>query len=374
MESTIIDYFVSLITIDSESKEEKDFALKLEKDLKELGATVRFDNANENTGGNIGNLYAYFAGNIKKEPILLCAHMDTVSPGKCIKPKILEDRITSDGTTILGSDDKSGIAQIIWAIKELQENKEEYAPIEVLFTISEEIGLLGAKQVDYSLIQSKIGFALDTHNVGEITIGAPSQNSIVYTVHGKESHAGVNPEDGLNAIKIASEAITLMPMGRIDKETTCNVGVIEGGKATNIVPNKVIVKVEVRSHNDEKLKRITDEISQAFLKTVKKYKIGKFQAKVDIQVEQEYKSFHLDEDSLVIKLAEKASDKIGIPFKKVITGGGSDVNIFNKNGFEMPIAGTGMMNVHTVDEFILIKDLENGARWVKEIIRNYSQM
>ncbi len=372
MKNTIIDYFISLVKIDSESKEEKTLALKLEKDFKELGAETRFDNANNKTGGNIGNFHAYFKGNIDKEPILFCAHMDTVTPGKNIKPEILEDRITSDGTTVLGADDKSGIAQIFCAIKELKENNEDHAPIEVLFTISEEIGLLGAKNLDYSMIRSVKGYALDTHGIGEIVLGAPSQNSMKYIIHGKESHAGSNPEHGINAIRIASEAIAVMPMGRIDAETTCNVGIIEGGKATNIIPNMVTIRAEARSHNKEKLQKVTDQMTQAFLKTAEKYKLKDFQAEVDIEIKEEYSSFKLNNNDELVLLAKKASENAGLTFNASVGGGGSDANIFNKKGIKMCIAGTGMSKVHTVDEYILISDLENGAKWVKEIIREHS--
>jgi len=373
MKSTIIDYFISLVQIDSESKNEMEIALSLEADLKNLGAFVHFDKANEKTEGNVGNLYAYFPGKIEKEPILFCAHMDTVVPGNGIKPKIREDRITSDGTTILGSDDKSGIAEIIWAIKKIKENNEEHAPLEILFTISEEIGLLGAKYLDYSLIKSKTGYALDAHDIGEITIAAPSQNSMKYTIFGKESHAGAEPEKGINAIKIAAEAISKMPMGRIDHETTCNVGIIKGGRATNIVPNKVKIKAEARSHDPKKLRDLTEHMSATFRKTVKKYKLDDFQTKVKIKVVEEYQAFKLDENDFIVGLVKKASENCRIKFKTTISGGGSDVNIFNRNGLKMGVLGTGMNKVHTVDEFILIKDLEDGARWIKEIIREYSK-
>ncbi len=373
MNSTIIDYFISLVKIDSESKNEKELALRLESDLKKLGATVQFDKANKKTAGNVGNLYAYFPGKTDKEPILFCAHMDTVVPGKNIKPKIREDRITADGATILGSDDKSGIAEIIWAIKEIKENKEEHAPIEVLFTISEEIGLLGAKYLDYSLLKAKFGFALDAHEIGEITIAAPAQNSMKYTVFGKEAHAGAEPEKGLNAIKIASEAISKMPMGRIDPETTCNIGMIDGGRATNIVPNEVEVKAEARSHDQKKLHDLTERMSAAFRETAAEYKLDDFQANVKIDVSEEYRAFKLTEDDQIVELVKKASANCRIEDKTTIGGGGSDANIFNQNGLKMGVLGTGMSKVHTTDEFILIKDLENGIKWIKEIIREYSK-
>ena len=257
MKQNVVDYFLELVQIDSESKNEKAVAEKLVEDLQKMGAEITFDRAHEQTGGNVGNLYAYFPGQIAKEPILFCAHMDTVVPGNSVKPQIKADRIVTDGKTVLGADDKSGIAEIIYGIKAIQDSGQAHAPIEALFTISEEIGLLGAKNLDYSLIKSKIGYALDSHEVGALTIGAPSQNSLKFIIHGKKSHAGAAPEEGVNAIQIAAEAITKMPMGRIDEETTCSIGIISGGSATNIVPDEVILKGEVRSHAPQKLKDIT---------------------------------------------------------------------------------------------------------------------
>ncbi len=379
MEKSIVDYFFSLVQIDSESKQEKDIALKLEKDLTALGAEVRFDKANEKTGGNIGNLYAYFPGKVDKEPILFCAHMDTVKPGIGIKPQILKDRITSDGTTILGSDDKSGIAQIVWAIKEISESNISHSPIEIVFTIAEEVGILGSKNLDYSLIKSKFGFALDSRDVGSLTIGAPSENDLKIFVHGKEAHAGVEPEKGLNAIMIAAEAIREFPLGRIDEETTCNIGKIAGGKATNIIPNYVEIEAEVRSHSEEKLQKVTQQICSILEETASKYQVenteGKIiYAKVEIDIKKGYQSFRLKEDDEIVTLAHKANKNLVLPCTTSIGGGGSDANNFNQNGIKMAIVGTGMNRVHTVDEFILISDLEKGAQWVKKVIKIYSQM
>lgn len=374
MKNSVLDYFLELIKIDSESKNEKAVSELLQKDLETLGAEVKFDNAHQSTGGNVGNLIAYFAGDIEKQPILFCAHMDTVKPGNGIKPQIKNDVICTDGTTILGGDDKSGIAEIIWAIKEIKEANEKHAPIEVLLTISEEIGLLGAKYLDYSLISSEIGYALDGHDVGSIAIATPSQNSIDFTIIGLEAHAGVEPEKGINAIQIAAEAITAMPMGRIDGETTCNIGIINGGKATNIVPNQVEIEAEVRSHDPKKLKEVTQKMVKAVEETVAKYHLNGFSARSEIKVNEEYHAFRLTNNDESVQLAKKASERLRLSFKPYIGGGGSDVNIFNKNGLKMAVAGTGMDKVHTVNEQLKIIDLENGAKWVKEVIRVYSGM
>ncbi|HPR18250.1 MAG TPA: M20/M25/M40 family metallo-hydrolase [Candidatus Cloacimonadota bacterium] len=373
MEQTVIEYFLNLIKIDSESKNEKATAEKLSNDLRAMGAEIKFDNAHEKVGGNVGNLYAFFPGKIEKTPLIFCAHMDTVKPGNGIKPQIKDDIIVSDGSTILGSDDKSGIAEIIWGIKALQESDYPYAPLELLFTISEEIGLLGAKNVDYSLLQGKIGYAMDGHEVGKIYIGAPSQKTMKFVVHGKESHAGIAPEKGINAIKVAADALAAMPSGRIDFETTCNVGLISGGKATNIVPNEVVVEAEARSHNSAKLENLVQRMIDAFQTAVTKYEVDGVQAKVEIEVQDEYQNFRLTDDDEAVILAKQAAKNLAIPYEGIIGGGGSDVNMFNKHGMKLAVGGTGMEHVHTVKEQIRCSDLELSARWVSEIITLYSE-
>jgi tripeptide aminopeptidase len=369
MKSSIIEYFIELISIDSESKHEKAVAMQLKQDLLELGAEVTFDAANAKTGGEVGNLHAFIPGTLDVEPILFCAHMDTVTPGNGVQPHFDGEQIITDGTTVLGGDDKSGIAQIIWAVKELQDAGEAHGPVEILFTISEEIGLLGAKHLDYSLIQSKIGYALDGHTVGSLVVGAPSQNSMKFTIKGKEAHAGVEPEKGVSAIQIAARAIDNMQLGRIDEETTCSVGIITGGAATNIIPNEVVLKCEARSHDFEKLTAATTAMKAALEQAVKDFTTADFTPLLICEIATEYKNFRFDETADVVQLGKMASEAIQLPFHAVVGGGGSDANIFNQNGLQMVIAGTGMDKVHTVHETINTNDLINGARWVKEVIR-----
>ncbi|HNW25128.1 MAG TPA: M20/M25/M40 family metallo-hydrolase [Candidatus Cloacimonas sp.] len=370
MQNDVVSYFLELIAIDSESKNERAIADKLKKDLKELGAIVEEDDCGAKIDGNAGNLYAYFPGVTNKKPILLCAHCDTVVPGKGIKPTIENGRIFTDGTTVLGGDDKSGIAEILMAIKQIKDKGIAHPPIEVLITVSEEIGLLGAKNFDISKLQAAFGYALDTHQVGEIVIGAPSQNSFQINFYGKEAHAGVEPEKGLNAICIAAEAIMAMPQGRIDFETTCNTGIVKGGSATNIVPKEVLVKGEARSHNKGKLQKVCEEIEQAVISTVKKYG-GK--ASFHFELKKEYEAFLIERNAPVVALAEKALQNLHLPADIKVGGGGSDANIFNANGLPTIIVGTGMNKVHTTDEDILVDELYRGTAFVEELIRLYAE-
>jgi len=373
MQHTVSEYFLELVRIDSESRNERAMADRLKADLKALGFEVEEDQSHLQIGGNAGNIYAFLPGKKEMEPLLFCAHIDTVRPGNGIKPSVSDGKITSDKSTILGADDKSGVAQILYGIKQMLESCLEHPPIEVLFTICEEVGLLGARYFDKSKLRSKIGYAFDSEELGDFMIGAPSQNTIRIKVYGKEAHAGVEPEKGINAIRVASEAIAAIPMGRIDFETTANIGIINGGMATNIVPNLVEIKGEARSHNMDKLKQVTDDIVNTFSKIAAKHKLDKAEAKVEIDVKNEYKSFFMDESHKVVSIARQACAKLDIPSSFGKGGGGSDANIINAEGLSMIVAGTGMHSYHTVDEYIHLQDLEKGADLVTELIRIYAE-
>lgn len=368
----IRDYFIQMVKIDSESRNERAFMDWLKQELAGMGAKCEEDNAHLKTGGNAGNLYAYLPGKIDKPPLLLCAHVDTVKPGNGIKPVIKDGRIYSDGTTVLGADDKSGVAEMLWGIKRYLQSGQSHAPLELLFTISEEVGLLGAKHFDKSKLTSALGYAFDSQDIGEFMIAAPAQNTIKLTIHGKEAHAGVEPEKGINAIRIAAEAIAAVPIGRIDFETTANIGIIQGGTATNVVPNKVEIAGEARSHNPEKLAQVTRDIISTFEHAIARHKLDNCAARLEVKAETEYQSFCMQENHPVVQLARQAVANLGFSEKFIKGGGGSDANIIIASGVPMIVAGTGMYRYHTVEEYIDISDLEKGADLVCELIRLYS--
>jgi tripeptide aminopeptidase len=372
MTGDVVKYFLELVDIDSESLDERAMITRLGDDLRALGAHCEEDDCASSTGGNAGNLYAYIPGKIDKKPLLFCAHADTVKPGKGIKAQTEDGRIFTDGRTVLGGDDKSGVAEIVFGIKKVVESGAPHAPIEVLITVSEEIGLLGAKHFDASKLKSAFGYALDAHQVGELVLGAPAQNSIKITIIGKEAHAGVEPEKGVNAIRVASEAIAAMPMGRIDHETTCNMGVISGGTATNIVPNKVEIKGEARSHNAAKLDQVCADIRHAVENAVQRHQYDFGNASYTWDLHNEYQSFFTGEDQPPVQLALDALASIGMQARTCVGGGGSDANIFNAAGLPMIICGTGMNKVHTVEEDIETAELERGAEFITALIRSYS--
>lgn len=369
MQTDVVKYFMELVSIDSESKNERAMADKIKADLISMGAEVTEDSAHHQTGGNAGNIYGWIAGDETRDAILLCAHLDTVKPGNGIKATITDGRIHTDGTTVLGGDDKSGVAEIMIGIQRIVKSGVSHAPIEILFTISEEIGLLGAKLFDKQLLRAKFGYALDTHEVGELVNAAPAQNSIKINIHGKEAHAGVEPEKGINAIRVAAEAIASMPNGRIDFETTCNIGQIEGGVATNIVPNLVAIKGEARSHNPAKLDQVSSDMKKAVEYAIRRNPNSSF----DWVCQREYDAFCLSEESPVLKLAVDALLELDIPVKVCAGGGGSDANIINAAGIPVLICGTGMNKVHTVQEDILVSELERGADFIENLIKLHSK-
>src|ERR687895_1187907 len=239
----IKNLLLELVQIDSHSRKERDVAERIKQICEGMGAEVEIDDAGSKVGGNTGNVIARFPGTIPgAEPIMMSAHMDTVVPGEGVKPVVEGDIIRTDGTTVLGGDDKSGCAVIIESIRCLQEQNIPHAPIEAVFSICEEVGLLGAKHVDVSQLSAKYGLVFDSDDPGFLFTKGNSANHMEWKIYGLESHAGVAPEQGISAIKLAAEAIARMKLFRIDDETTANIGVIEGGKATNIIPNRVVLK------------------------------------------------------------------------------------------------------------------------------------
>lgn len=373
MHDDVIRYFLELVAIDSESRDERAVTDRLKADLAELGADILEDDANTFTGGNAGNLHALIPGRAEQKPILFCAHADTVKPGLGVKASITAGRIHTDGTTVLGGDDKSGLAEIIMGIRDVVESGEPHTPIEVLVTVSEEIGLLGAKHFDKSKLRSAFGYALDAHRVGDLVVGAPAQNSIRMVITGKEAHAGVEPEKGINAIRVAAEAIAAMPLGRIDHETTCNVGIISGGSATNIVPNRVELKGEARSHNPRKLEQVTADIRHAAESAVQRHNYDFGAAALEWESKQEYAAFRVGDGEAVVQLALDALNDLGIKAEVTVGGGGSDANIINAAGLPMIICGTGMNKVHTVAEDIEAEELKRGAAFIAALIRRHAQ-
>ncbi|WP_128894541.1 M20/M25/M40 family metallo-hydrolase [Longirhabdus pacifica] len=372
-EKRIVDEFMELVQVDSESKFERQICDLLTKKFKAFGLDVMEDDAAEKTGHEAGNLIVTMNatnGYEDKDMIYFTSHMDTVVPGRGIKPQIDDDGyIRSDGTTILGSDDKAGIASILEAIKVLQENNIPHGPLQFIITIGEEGGLFGAKALDPSHVKAKYGYALDSNEiVGNVACAAPSQSKIDVTVLGKSAHAGVNPEKGISAVVVASKAIANMPLGRIDHETTANIGVIEGGKETNIVVDEVNIRAEARSIDSEKLDKQVAAMKEAFEKAAEE--AG---TKVNFNSEIIYPSFLHDETSELVQVAEKAIQKVGREMHLFHSGGASDANIFNGMGVPTVNLALGYEKIHTTEEQMPIKELLKSAELVVAIIEEVAK-
>ncbi len=369
----LADAFTRLVQIDSVSKREGAVAKTLREIFETMGAEVIFDGAGPRTGSDTGNLIARFQGSeTDAVPLLLNAHMDTVQPGEGVKILFAEGTFSSDGTTVLGADDKSALAIIIEAIKVLQENSRAYGPLEVVVTICEEVGLLGAKNLDYSLVKAQYGYSLDVSDVDGIVTRAPAANHLEFQVYGRDAHAGAAPEKGINAIQLASRAISKIRMGRIDEETTANIGLIEGGTATNIVPSVVKVAGEVRSHNPEKLAHETNEIVRAFEEEIAQYRETHPSEdglpRLEATFREDFPLLKIPEEHAVVTLAKEAASNLGREMKIKMSGGGSDANIFFGNGIVTGILGTGMKDMHTVRETIRLDDMVKCAELLLEII------
>ncbi|WMJ89904.1 M20/M25/M40 family metallo-hydrolase [Anaerocolumna sp. MB42-C2] len=347
--------FIKLVSIDAPSFKEREMADVLKQYLVGLGFEVTEDDAYKFYGGNAGNLYGFLKGDIKGDPLLFSAHMDTVEPSTGKKAMIQEDgTITSDGSTVLGADDLAGVVAILEAVRTIREKGLSHRSVEVLFTIAEEVYIRGSEVFDYNQIKAKEAYVLDLSGpVGTAALKAPTLVSFTSEFTGKASHAGFAPEEGINAISAAAEAITAMKQGRIDEETTVNVGIIEGGLARNIVPEKCILKGEVRSLNHNKTLAEIDKIEHIFKETA-----WSFGAELKFETSFGCIAYEIDKAQEVVKRFDRACRELGYETDYVATFGGSDNNNFVRNGITGIVIACGMNAVHSTKEYTHIDELE----------------
>ena len=371
----LIDDFLALVRISSPSRREAEVARWLTATLTGLGVRVDVDDAGTKISGDTGNVLAQFPGTAPDaEPLLLCAHMDTVVPCEKITPVRNGDVIRTDGTSVLGGDDKAGIAAILEAIRIVRERNIPHGPIDVLFTVCEEQGLIGAKHFDIGRLRARRGLVLDCDGVDELVVQGPAANRMSYTVHGLEAHAGLAPEEGISAIKVASEAIAAMRLGRIDEETTANLGSIQGGLASNIIPNKVMLRGETRSRSDAKLRAQTEHMQKCFEDAAARHHVtvgGRTHtARVETRVDRDYEVLNSPRDSTIVRWIRDAVEGRGRSLTVRATGVGCDANVFNgKHGLEIANLGCGMRQIHTVNEWVNVHDLEATATTLVELLR-----
>jgi len=365
--------FARQAAIESPSYQEKLMAEYLKERFAALGASVKEDRAGSQIGSQSNNLIFGLPGTKAGPPLMLSVHMDTVGPTAGLVP-VLEDGVfRSQGDTILGADDKSGIAEIIEALEVVREEKIPHVPLEIVVTVCEEMGMLGAKHLDFSLLEARRGLALDTTGAEHVIHRAPAAKRIQVVITGKAAHAGVAPENGISAIVIAAKAIAAMQLGRIDAETTANIGLLKAGQAVNIIPQYLSLEGEVRSHNPEKLSRHMAQIVACLEQAVNQADImvdgHEIKASLKVKVFDDYPAMHVPLNADILQLVQQAAVAAQVPMQVKAAGGGSDANIFNAHGIETVIIGTGMNKVHSVEEEVKVADLVKIARLLVEVIR-----
>ena len=353
---------IDLIKIDSPTGEEDAIDAHLSNVLANLGAVVRHD--------DYGNLVATFAGSdgsASRTPVMLSAHMDTVEPGRGIKPMLDADGETlrSDGSTILGGDCKAGIAIVLEGLTSAMEDGSPIRPVQVVFSRAEEGGLNGARNLDFSLVEARSGMVFDGEGaVSRICVGAPAQNIVQCHITGVAAHAGLEPENGVSALLVAANILTRLPLGRIDHETTSNIGVLEGGLKRNIIPERAYLDGELRSRDQAKLDNYTAEFRRAFDQAAAIYP----KAQIDLNMWSQYRAYSIPDDHPALADISRAVATIGLTPAMETTGGGSDANVFFEHGIAALPVGIGVRDFHTTRETANLSEIYDAARACREYI------
>lgn len=360
----MINVFLEMLKQESPSLKELPMAIWLGEYLSNRNIEVVMDKCADEIGGNCGNIVAHIKGNIQEETICFAAHMDQISPCFNILPIIDKELIRTDRSTTLGGDDKGGIAVILEALEHILEENIPHRDMYLLFTVCEEQGLSGSKHFDTRNLPVENIVIVDAAGpAGTIIYKSPAQEDIEVIFKGKKAHAGIEPEKGINAICVAADAISNMHIGRIDEETTSNIGRIEGGGATNVVTDEVKFTAEIRSHSMEKLKSEIELMNNCCKNSAQKYNTT-----VEFKHKINYPNLQLNKDSYVYKLCNKAFEDENIKISHLVTGGGGDANILSNKGYNCSIISVGMNNVHTVDETINIEDMLCTAKVISKMM------
>jgi len=357
--------FLELVQIDAPSRREGPVSRHVSAVLEQLDACIVIDDAGARLSGETGNLIAHLPGTVAAPPVMFCAHLDTIEPTGALQVRQQESLLTSDGTTILGADDRAGVAAILELVMMLRETGLPHPPLELVFPVAEEIGVMGSMVLDYNLLSAPYGFVADSSGpVGKIIHRAPAQQHLHITIHGRAAHAGMAPEEGINAITVAARAIAGMRQGRLDDETTANIGKITGGKATNIVPDTVEMEGEARSRDPRKLAEQVAHMRECFEQAARDAS-----ATVEIVVSDVYPAFNLATDDPAVRLASEALRALDIPPLVTATGGGSDANFFNAHGISAVILSAGYEHPHGHNESQDLDQLVLLVEWLYEIVR-----
>src|SRR3954470_3134986 len=356
MASEVVDLFTELAAISSPPGEERPVADAVTRYLRDLGLTVDEDDAGATVGSNMGNLYCRLepTANGGGVPIFLCAHLDTVPPEGPLQPVIEDGVVRNAGGTILGADNKSAVAAMLEGARRVLAENRPHAGIELLFTPKEEVGLLGAAAFDQTRLRARVGYVYDqAAPIGDVILGAPHSQSMEVRFHGRAAHSGMYPEEGRSAIAAAARAIADLRLGRIDEETTANVGTIQGGTAGNIIPEWCSFLAEARSHDERKLADVVQEMLDAIA-----FAAGLEDCEVETEVHKSYRGYRFKRDDEVVRLADAPLGRAGYTPSYGLSGGAADANVFNERGLQCLNLANGMRDIHTPDERIAVDDLD----------------
>ena len=355
---TVVDLFLELCALPSPSGKERAVADRVCAYLSALGLAWDEDDAAARLDGDTGNIYARLPatnGHGVGIPVFLCAHTDTVPPEAAIEPVVGEDGVVRNAAgTILGSDNKAAIVVMLEALRRVVEERRAHAGIELLCTPQEEVSLRGADAFDHTRLFATTGYVYDQGApIGEIVLGSPHARLLDFRFHGTAAHAGMYPEDGRSAIAAASRAIADFRLGRVDEETSANVGVISGGTARNVVPEWCTFTAEVRSHDERKAVALAREMleSAAFAASLA-------DCEVESEVRPSFPGYRFRESDAAVRLAATALERVGYTPSYALSGGGADANVFNARGLRCVNLANGMTDIHTPDERIAVADLD----------------
>jgi tripeptide aminopeptidase len=351
----VLSLFVELAALPSPPGQERAVADRVREYLTALGLEADEDDAGAKVGSTVGNIFCRLEPTRENgAPVFFCAHLDTVPPEAAIEPVVGEDEIVRNGAgTILGADDKSAVAAMLEAAARLVDEGRPHSGVELLFTPKEEVGLLGAAAFDESRLRAGIGYVYDHAGpVGEVILGAPYQQKLDVRFHGRAAHAGMYPEEGRSAIAAAARAIADLRLGRLDDETSANVGRIEGGTARNVVPEWCGFGAEARSHDERKLADLVREMVDTVT-----FAASLEECEVETQVSGLSPGYRFRRDDVAVRLAAAALERVGRQPSYILSGGGADANVFNERGLECVNLANGMTDIHTPDERIAVADL-----------------
>jgi tripeptide aminopeptidase len=354
MASEVVDLFTELAALPSPPGEERAVADVVIGYLRDLGLSVDEDDAGPKVGSNIGNLYCRLEATNGGNPIFLCAHLDTVPPEGPIEPVIEDGVVRNAAGTILGADNKSAVAAMLEGARRVLAENRPHGGIELLFTPKEEVGLLGAAAFDLERLQARLGYVYDqAAPIGDVILGAPHSQAMQVRFHGRAAHSGMYPEEGRSAIAAAARAVADLRLGRVDEETTANVGIIRGGTAGNIIPEWCTLDAEGRSHDERKLAELVQEMVDAF-----SFAAGLEDCELETKISKSYRGYRFKTEDQVVRIAHAALERSGYTPVYGLSGGAADANVFNERGLACLNLANGMQDIHTSDERITVADLE----------------